>query len=167
MKKILFTLIFMCAFAMCAFAGNDGSVVTEIKNDATSAVSTVYNDSKDLIKAAYPEIKEAVVAIASGIGVAAEHVYTVLIKKYVVDGISELVLFLLGAFLVLYAFFKINNISVGFHDMNFKHVLMFIYEIIGVIVLCNVNYDTMLMGLINPEFGVINYIIEYSKTMIN
>lgn len=167
MKKILFTLIFMCAFAMCVFAGNDGSVVAEIKNDATSAVSTVYNDGKDLIKAAYPEIKEAVVAIASGIGVAAEHVYTVLIKKYVVDGISELVLFLLGAFLVLYAFFKINNISVGFHDMNFKHVLMFIYGIIGVIVLCNVNYDTMLMGLINPEFGVINYIIEYSKTMIN
>ena len=167
MKKILFTLIFVCAFAMCAFASNDGSVVTEIKNDAASAVSTVYNDSKDLIKAAYPEIKEAVVAIASGIGVAAEHVYTVLIKKYVVDGISELVLFLLGAFLVLYAFFKINNISVGFHDMNFKHVLMFIYGIIGVIVLCNVNYDTMLMGLINPEFGVINYIIEYSKTMIN
>jgi hypothetical protein len=37
---------------------------------------------------------------------------------------------------------------------------------IGLVMMVNVNYDNMLMGLINPEYGAIDYILEYSKTII-
>jgi hypothetical protein len=37
---------------------------------------------------------------------------------------------------------------------------------VGIISLTSVNYQTMLLGLINPEYGVINYILEYSKTLL-
>jgi hypothetical protein len=32
--------------------------------------------------------------------------------------------------------------------------------------LFNVNYDDMLMGLINPEYGAINYILDFSKGLV-
>ena len=37
---------------------------------------------------------------------------------------------------------------------------------VGLVMMVNVNYDNMLMGLINPEYGAIDYILEYSKTII-
>jgi hypothetical protein len=38
--------------------------------------------------------------------------------------------------------------------------------IIGFFMIVNIDYDAMLMGLINPEYGAINYILEYSKELI-
>ena len=41
-----------------------------------------------------------------------------------------------------------------------------IVAIAGIITLCNIDYNTMFMGLINPEYGAVNYILEYAKEMI-
>jgi hypothetical protein len=38
-----------------------------------------------------------------------------------------------------------------------------IVVIIGLIIACNVDYYTMLTGLINPEYGAIDYILKFVK----
>ena len=80
------------------------SGTSTLYNDGKEAVKTVYSDGKDLIKDAYPEVKAAVISIGQAIGCAAEHVYSVLVKKYVVDGVAELIWFMLAATLFIYGF---------------------------------------------------------------
>ena len=48
-------------------------------------------------------------------------------------------------------------------QITWKIIPGIIVVIIGLIIACNVDYYTMLMGLINPEFGAINYILEFVK----
>lgn len=62
-------------------------VITTVHDDAKSVITTLYGDSKDAASILYPEVKGAVMSIAKAIGIAAEHVYTVLVKKFVVDAI--------------------------------------------------------------------------------
>ena len=180
MKKIFY--IFIIAFtlfnvtdiyakgevanAMATVYEDVTGTTSTLYNDAKEGVKTVYNDSKHLIKDAYPEVKAAVVSIAQSIGCAAEHVYTVLVKKYVVDGIVELIWMLLSGALFIYGFININNYIKNSEYLNLKLLFPVTYAITGIILLLNVDYQTMLMGLINPEWGAINYILEYTKTML-
>jgi hypothetical protein len=48
-------------------------------------------------------------------------------------------------------------------QITWKIIPGIVVVIIGFIIACNVDYYTMLMGLINPEFGAINYILEFVK----
>lgn len=180
MKKIFY--IFIIAFtlfnvtdiyakgevanAMATVYEDVTGTTSTLYNDAKEGVKTVYNDSKHLIKDAYPEVKAAVVSIAQSIGCAAEHVYTVLVKKYVVDGIVELIWMLLSGALFIYGFINVNNCIKNSEYLNLKLLFPVTYTITGIVLLLNVDYQTMLMGLINPEWGAINYILEYTKTML-
>lgn len=172
MKKIILIIISsLIAFNIYA---KETSVVESTTNgiatvyeDGKSAVSTVYEDSKDLIKSAYPEIKEAVKSIAGAIGVAAEHVYDVLVKKFIVDGIVYALWFLGGLILLLFGFKNLNKFIKTEDIINWKIIFPIVYMITAVGILLNVNYNDMFMGLINPEYGAINYIIEYTQNMIH
>ena len=158
MKK--FILCLMLLSTTCVFA-------EEKKSAFTGAVETMYADGKEMVQTLYPDLKAAIVSIAGSLGVAAEHVYTILTKKYVVEGLTECLIFLFGLFFFLYAFIKANNLKMPFDEMSWREFILIVYFIIGIAVLVNVDYTNMLMGLINPEFGAINYIIEYSRSMIN
>ena len=180
MKKIFYIFIFVFTLFTVTDIYAKGEVVNAMSTvyeditgttstlyaDAKEGVKTVYNDSKHLIKDAYPEVKAAVVSIGQSIGCAAEHVYTVLVKKYIVDGFVELIWMLLSGALFIYGFININAAIKKSEYLTWKLIFPVIYTITGVILLLNVDYQTMLMGLINPEWGAINYILEYTKTML-
>lgn len=173
MKKFIFIVFAIFAFGS-AFAGNDNSIgakassaVSTVYDDGKEVVTTVYNDSKDLIKSAYPEVKEAVKAIAGAIGVAAEHVYGVLVKKFVVDGVMHAMWFVAGLVLIIFGFRSSNKYMKLNDVITWKAVFPMLYIGVGAIILACVNYTDMLMGLINPEYGAINYIIEYTQTMMH
>lgn len=180
MKKIFYIFIFVftvftvtdiyakgeVANAMSTVYEDITGTTSTLYADAKEGVKTVYNDSKHLIKDAYPEVKAAVVSIGQSIGCAAEHVYTVLVKKYIVDGFVELIWMLLSGALFIYGFININAAIKKSEYLTWKLIFPVIYTITGVILLLNVDYQTMLMGLINPEWGAINYILEYTKTML-
>lgn len=141
-------------------------VVITAHEDLKSIASTVYVDTREGIMSLYPDVKSAVIAIGQAIGVTAEHVYTVLVKKFVVDAIVEFLPFLLGIILLGIGWYKFsqyfkNNQRVEWHII-YPCILIFI----GLISLCNVDYNTMVMGFFNPEYGALNYILEYSKQMI-
>lgn len=175
MKKFILMFAFMISAFMFtgtyAYAAkqksNAAEAVTTVYNDSKEAVSTVYTDSKELVKAAYPEVKEAVIAIGSAIGCAAEHVYGVLVKKYIVEGANLAFWALIGMCLFIYGFIKLNRTTSALKVFEWHALIPLIYMAIAGLILSNINFETMFMGLINPEWGAINYILDYTKEMIH
>ena len=141
-------------------------IVSVTHEDLKSITSTLYGDGKDAVMSLYPDIRSAVVAIGQAIGVAAEHVYTVLVKKFVVDGIVQLLPFLLGLILIGIGWWKLSKYLKEHERIEWHILYPAILLIAGTISLSCVDYNTMVMGLVNPEYGALNYILEYSKEMI-
>ena len=139
---------------------------SQVYEDGVTAISTVYNDGKTAVSELAPEIKTAIIAIAQSLGVAVEHVYTVLVKKFVVDGVVQLIPFLIGLTLLILGWIKLEKFLRGNKAITWHIFYPITLVAVGIITLTSVNYQTMLLGLINPEYGVINYILEYSKTLL-
>lgn len=142
------------------------AAISTLYNDGKEVVKTVYNDSKSAVSELYPDVKSAIVSIAEGIGVAAEHVYIVLVKQFVVLGFKELIIAVFALLMFgfgLYQFYKyVNETKV----INWKIIFPLLLCILGLFVGFKVNYDDLLMGLINPHYGAINYILEYAKNLV-
>lgn len=174
MKNFIIFILLLCATmnvnAKESFSDKlrtDGKeLASTLYNDGKEVVSTVYNDGKNAIVEMYPDVKSAIVSIAQGIGVAAEHVYTVLVKKYVVMGIKEVLIFSLGVILFLIGFISIWRYINNNKIMTWKLIPLIILTGSSVLIILSVNFDNMLMGLVNPEFGAINYILDYAKSFV-
>ena len=184
MKKILgLIFILMCFVSINTFAAEEsfGEVFVNstgvVYSDAKAAIDTVYHDGKAVVKTVYsdlkdgtsnimPSVKDAVVSIGKSIGVAAEHVYNVLVKKYVVMGVKELMIFCGGLILLIVGLVIWLKKTSNNGPITYSLIAPSLMFLIGLIMMINVNYDNMLMGLINPEYGAIDYILEYSKTII-
>lgn len=174
MKKILFVFLFTIG-AINVNAAEDkktfGEIAAEsietVYSDGKEVVTTLYGDGKDVIKELYPDIKDALKSIGSAIGVAAEHVYTVLVKRYVVEGVTQLLIFIGSIVLLIFGIRGVNRFMKNEAIITWKITFPIIFSVIGFIMLLCVNYNDMLMGIINPEYGAINYIIEYTQSMIH
>jgi hypothetical protein len=140
--------------------------LTTVYQDGKDVISTIYGDSKELAGNLYPEVKSAVIAIAKAIGVAAEHVYTVLVKKFVVDAIVQLLPFLLGLLLIGIAWFKMSGYFKAHEKIEWHILYPCTLLVAGIVALSCVDYNVMVIGLVNPEYGALNYILEYSKEML-
>lgn len=174
MKKILFVFLFTLGVINVNAAEDKktfGEIAAEgietVYSDGKEVVTTLYGDGKDVIKELYPDIKNALKSIGSAIGVAAEHVYTVLVKRYVVEGVTQLLIFIGSIVLLVFGIRGMNRFVKNEAIITWKIAFPIIFSIIGFIMLLCVNYNDMLMGLINPEYGAINYIIEYTQSMIH
>ena len=142
---------------------SDGkAVIDTLYQDGKAVVSTIYNDTKSLTSTIYPDVKAAVAQIASALGVAAEYVWTALVKSFVVKGAVE-VLHLVFALIFIILGCVLFSKNFKSEQITWKIIPGIVVVIIGLIVASNVDYYTMLMGLINPEFGAINYILEFVK----
>lgn len=177
MKKIIiFVLGMLVTFS--AFAQKDNSsdfvtaiattysdskaVVDTLYHDGKELVSTIYNDTKSFTSTIYPDVKAAIAQIASAIGVAAEYVWIALVKSFVVKGAIEILHLVFAlAFIILGCILFSKNFKS--EQITWKIIPGIIIVFIGLLVAINVDYYTMLMGLINPEFGAINYILEFVK----
>lgn len=185
MKKFLtiFSILFVCIVASAqdnqkkfseklseataTLHEDSKEAISTVYNDGKNVVSTLYNDGKDLASVIYPDVKSAISSIAKAIGVAAEHVYKVLVKSYVVKGAKELVIFVLGLIFIFFCgILRFNKFYAIQKEINWKVVFPTVWIIAGAILLFCVDYNTMLMGLINPEFGAIDYILQYTKTVL-
>ena len=180
MKKLLFIFAILFAVSISTYAEigetltnsvgtvyNDGkAVVDSLYHDGKTVVGTVYDDLKEGAVNIYPDVKSAVVSIGKAIGVAAEHVYGVLVKKYLVLGVKQAFIFLIGLMALIIGIIGWRKYTKNNQPITYRIILPTALSIIGTIVLFNVNYDEMLMGLINPEYGAINYILEYTKDIV-
>ena len=188
MKKILFLFVMVFAFSVCFTTVVDAQVVEKVGSvmansvdsvyhdgkavvdsvyhDSKAVVSTVYGDLKAGATGIYPDVRAALISIGKAIGVAAEHVYTVLVKKYFVIGVKQLGICLLGLIAMIVGFVGWKKATPVGQPITYRVIVPLIFMITGLITVCNVNYDDMLMGLINPEYGAINYILEYTKDLV-
>ena len=141
-------------------------VVSTVHEDAKAITSTLYGDGKDAVTTLYPEVKSAVVSIAKALGVAAEHVYMVLVKKFVVDGIVQTLIFVLGIVLLIVGWFKFDRYVKSTTKVTWLCLYPLAILVAGIVTLTQVDYTTMMMGLVNPEYGALNYILEYSKSLM-
>jgi len=146
--------------------GDSKAAIDSLYHDGKTVVGTVYHDAKDGFTNLYPDIKKALKSIGGAIGVAAEHVYNILVKKYVVIGAKQLLFCILGiiVFILGIRSWK-RNTPLG-KPITYHTILPLVLIVGGIITVLNINYDDMLMGLINPEYGAINYILEYAKNII-
>lgn len=163
MKKFIVFILMTFAICVLSFGANSfTNAVDSLHADAKEVVTTVYTDGKGALSAIYPDVKSAVMSIGKAIGVAAEHVYVVLVKKYFVLGIKEAGICLLGFVLFIFGIFYWNKVTKN-QMITYRVIVPSILMVVGLITMFNVDYDIMLMGLINPEYGAINYILEYAK----
>jgi hypothetical protein len=139
--------------------------ITEVYTDAKSAVTTIYGDMKDVTAEIYPDVKNAITEIAKGLGVGAEYVWTVLVRQQVVLGITELIelLLILGLIIAgivwLWKTIKKNE-SISWIVLPGAFLILF-----GIFMFSEVDFIIIIQGLINPDFGAINYILEFIKTL--
>lgn len=144
---------------------NDGkAVIDTVYQDAKGVISTVYGDVKDGTAGIYPDVKAAVVQIADALGVAATYVWSVLVKQYVVYGVAQLLMFILAIVLIVCAIFSIRK-QMKVEVLTWKIIPGVLLAVVSLVLFCNVDYVVMLQGLINPDFGAINYILDFVKTM--
>jgi hypothetical protein len=139
--------------------------ITEVYTDAKSAVTTIYGDIKDATSGIYPDVKNAITEIARGLGVGAEYVWTVLVKQYVVLGIAELLKFILFLTILIIGIVLTIKVVNNSKEINWKIIPSVILTIIGLSLITSIDYITILQGLINPDFGAINYILEFIKSL--
>lgn len=171
MKKIIFILLGLFLIVTAYAEENKeqscvASATERVYNDVTDAIKTTYGDTKQFAKDIYPDVKEAVTSIAKGIGVAAEHVYEVLIRQYVVEGVSYAFQFIIAFFFICLGYRKLNKHFASNHPFTIHVCLYLGYLLIGIIIGHHIPYKEMFTDLINPEWGAINYILNYTKTFI-
>ena len=180
MKKFLILFVMLFIFTCVSYAGvsdvltnsvdsvyHDGkSVADTLYHDGKAVVSTVYNDAKAGASSIYPDVKSAIVSIGKAIGVAAEHVYGVLVKKYFVLGIKEACILVGGIIIFFIGLWNWRKCTKNMQAITYAVIIPVVLMIIGICTVFNVDYDAMLMGIINPEYGAINYILEYTKGII-
>lgn len=177
MRKFYLLLISMFALAMCTFSQESTSALSAIGSTSTEAVSTVYNDAKSAVSTVYTdvsslsgtiydEVKSAVISIGKGIGCAAEHVYAIIVKKYIVEGISELCYFLLGIIILIFGLIKTNKYFKIKERIDWRCIFPFGLLIASIIILCTTEFSDMLVNLINPEWKALEYIIDTAKGMV-
>ena len=139
--------------------------ITEVYTDAKSAVTTIYGDMKDATSEIYPDVKSAITEIARGLGVGAEYVWTTLVKQQVVLGVTELIELLLILSLIIIGVVWLwktikKNESITWKVLPGAFLILF-----GTLMLGRVDLVTIVQGLINPDFGAINYVLDFIKTL--
>jgi hypothetical protein len=176
MKRLLF--LFLSMLTMSGVFGQDllskvdsvasttSNAISTIYNDTKNTIGTVYNDSKDAVEFIYPEVKSAVIAIAKGIGCGVEHVYTIIVKKYIVNGVSDLVYFLVLVGVLIYSCIVINKYFKTHEKIDWRCLLGIVPFIISLVLLLNFNLSEMLICLINPEWKAIEFILETAKSLV-
>lgn len=121
-------------------------------------VTTIYKDTKDALQ-----------GLAKALGVAAEHVYEILVRQQVVISITYLVIGLIAFTLLIWGgklFMKIKWAESG-NDLvqkgsGYYTFFTTIFLVIGIIGLgiTLFNIGTIITGFVNPEYGAIKAVMD-------
>jgi hypothetical protein len=177
MKKILIFII-CTIFSVGAFSKENKVVngvetvyddtkgtIETVYNDTKSVVTTIYSDMKGVASEIYPDVKNALSEIARGLGIGVEYTWTVLVKQYVVIAIAELLKLILSLAIFICGIVWLWKIVKNNTAITWKIVPGVLMLIIGLSMMCSINIIEIIQGLINPDFGAINYILQFIKTL--
>lgn len=177
MKKILIFII-CTIFSIGAFSKENnvvngvetvydntkGSIET-VYNDTKSVVTTIYDDMKGVASEIYPDIKNALSEIARGLGIGVEYTWSVLVKQYVVIGIAQLLKLILSLAIFICGIVWLWKVTKNNTAITWKVVPGVLILIIGLFMMCSIDIIEIIQGLVNPDFGAINYVLQFIKIL--
>lgn len=177
MKKILI-LIICTIFSVVAFSKENKVVngvetvyddtkgtIETVYNDTKSVVTTIYGDMKDVASEIYPDIKNALSEIARGLGIGVEYTWTVLVKQYVVIAIAELIKLILILAVIICGIVWLWKVVKNNTAITWKVIPGALMLIIGLGMMREIDFIEIIQGLVNPDFGAINYVLQFIKTL--
>ena len=167
MKKV-FGVLMMLALAFNIQA-QDVNVVTETTKEVVEVVKdgVAAVDTSGLYQSMYNDIKIGINGLADALKVGAEHVYVILVRQQVVNSIADTVIIL---FLMVLLFTFAKPIYVwGIANTNksdaLSEVLAFAI-LAGTVVMLGIwmgDINNIVMGFVNPEYGALQEIMEWTK----
>jgi hypothetical protein len=112
------------------------------------------------------KVSAAIVAIAKELKQPVEHVYTILVRQQIVKSITYLFLFIVTIVLSYISIKSITHPKATWEDdLNVYSlggiILAIISLIILIVFLC--NFNKMVTGFVNPEYGALQDIIGFIK----
>jgi hypothetical protein len=184
MKKLIILFAMIMGFMFESKSADLGGLVDStkqfVKGVTDSAIADVKSiDTSSTFKLMYSDFKQGIVALASSLKVGAEHVYGVLVKQQIVYAVVWLVTFIIGFLLVLnwikqyknkdeiwwmsggYKTYYNESYPTGLGIVRFIQISVCLTMLITSIF----NFDVIMTGFINPEYGAIRDVIEMVKTI--
>lgn len=159
---VIFTLL-LSTYSYATVGETLSNTLDSAKVVVNNAVTTV--DTSSNFKMIYSDIKDGIAALATGLKVGAEHVYTILVKQQIVIAITRLILLFISLIFILNWFKKYkdpNEIWWRNNDPTFLGLVR-IFQITLSSILFSIyimSFSTITTGLINPEYGAIEKILE-------
>lgn len=170
MKKLILilTLVFTASIAFCQV----DSVINKAKKYGSEIIKDATSDSaKITMNKVYEDVKYGLQGLASALKTGVEHVYIVLVKQQIVNAITNVIITFL---LFLCPLFYIVRYRKWAEEKNKQGgsdgwiVLWFFTTIApmvcGLIFFLATAQDTV-MGFVNPEYGALQNIFEFVKTI--
>jgi len=178
MKKILILLLFFfvgyAAYSQTLNINKDGVSVDLGVKDSTTIGDTITNDSgyvtntniEKLIDKYGSKVSAAIIAIAKELKQPVEHVYVILVRQQIVKSIADLFLFIVTIVLSYISIKSMIHPKADWQrDGNIYSIGGVILAIISVIILIMslINFNEMVTGFVNPEYGALNDIVGFIK----
>jgi len=162
MKKILIMLLTFIALNSNVNAG----IIDSTLNTITSSVSDAktFVDTSGNFKLMYNDIKDGISALASNLKVGTEQVLRIIVKKYILLGIYKW-LIIIG--LLITSIFLYRKSMSNLHVMESTGNPLPIFGIagtIGCLVMIFLNLDEALFYTFNPEYYVLEEIVNIVKS---
>lgn len=164
--KRFFSVMFMLLLVTTSVVKAE-KPVTEVVNSVVDSASVAVKENASTFMVLYEDLKTGVTALASALKVPAEHVYAILVKQQVVNSLTYLVVFILASIsLFISCRYGLPWASEHGDDSDGASYVLPVLGILifGVIVMFVLfNMDTIMTGILNPEYGAIQDIVKMVK----
>ena len=116
----------------------------------------------------YNDIKETINTMAEGLGVAAEHVYTVMVTQQYVTSITWLLVTFIGAILGFISYkLTVKGFDAGAHNDEgglYLGISIILGIVGGLMIIMGIfHVNTIVTGFVNPEYGAMKEIVRFIK----
>ena len=162
MKKIILLLGFIALLGAKLFAQDSVTI-------ATGSSTIMPDTAKVTFSKVYTDVKEGLKGLGSALKVGAEHVYTILVKQQLVYSITNMIVYIIFAFIGYFFLKRLGNVnkpenktgygSIRGHIMA-TLVLSGIGTVVGIIFVL-ITLNITIAGFVNPEYGAIKDIMEF------
>jgi len=179
MKK----LIFIALLSFTSLIGYSNQLNDTLPSKIPENVLKTVSDSSTLtFKEVYSDVKEGLKGLAGALKVGTEHVYEILVKQQTIDAYLFLIILIPSLLLLIFSIIKLLNLGWRdntYYESNWKDyggykaflktqysskntifiiltICSFILTLVGIS-----NLDTIISGLLNPEYGAIKDIMNF------
>lgn len=150
----------------------------KITNKGAKGIEKAYNDGKDGVKTMYgdvkslaPELKTGLAEIAKGLKTTSERAWDILVLQQRVWSWCYLFVTLSAMYLWWRFFKQYERTTVDLTETGeikpsntLLSVLLFLLVIIDSTI-SGINFESMMTGFLNPQFGALRTVIEFALTL--